>query len=770
MSTVSPPTSVPEARSWHLGRREDARLITGAGRYVGDLDVAGCLDVTFVRSTVAHGRLVHVDTSAAGEVDGVVAVWSAADLGDRLPIVGPFGTGAEDPLRPCPALAVDRVRYVGEPVAVVVGTDRYVAEDGAAAVLVEIDPLHALVDPGEAAASSTWLFDGVCNVAGEQEFGERIPDEVWSQAPVVVEGAYQQPRLAPTSMEARAILAVPGPHGQVTVWASHQAPHRLRNELAKALHLDAERIHVLVGDTGGAFGPKSATFAEYLLVVQLALHLRRPVRWLEDRVEALSAATHGRGQNLRVRIAADEDGRMLAVDLDVDADVGGYPLGAFVSSETGRAAGSVYRTPMVHARVRTIVTNKPLIMSYRGAGRPEQAYALERTMDLLARRLDIDPAELRRRNFIPPEAFPFASPTGRIFDSGQYERALDEALELVDYGYWRREQRRRQRSGSEWPIGIGLCCFVERSGIEQQEMAQEWAALDVAVDGSITAAVGTCGSGQSHETVFPELVARTLGVAADVVSLVEGDTDRVAQGVGSFGSRSMQVGGSALQRAALELIEEAKGRAAHLAGTEATYANGVVSAGRRSWTLGELVAVTAEPLRVEGVFDTPAAFPFGTYIAVVEVERELGNVRVLRLVAVDDVGIKINPAVVEDQVRGAIMQGLGQALYEEMLYNDQGLPLTELLSAYTLPTISELPPVVLGETVTPNPNTALGAKGAGEAGCIGTPPAIVNAVIDAIGPAATGTGVAGRDIGGVQLPLTPEVCWRAAEMQEAGRR
>jgi CO/xanthine dehydrogenase Mo-binding subunit len=768
-----PPTSahVPEAaRSWRLGRREDARLITGAGRYVGDLDIPGCLEVAFVRSTVAHGRLVGVDTSAAATVDGVVAVWSAADLGDEMPFVPLFGSTSGPGDRPCPVLAVDRVRYVGEPVAVVVGEDRYVAEDGAGAVRVDIDALHTLVDPGEAAASSTWLFDGKNNVAGEMEFGQPIPDEVWRRAAVVVEGAYRQPRIAPTSMEPRSILAVPEADGRLTVWVSHQAPNRLRADLAAALRVDPERIRVRVGDVGGAFGSKNGTFAEYLLVVRLALQLRRPVRWLEDRFEALTAAVQGRGQNQRVRIAADGDGRMLALELEVDADVGAYPLGAFVASETGVAAGSVYRTPKVHARVRTVVTNLPVTTSYRGAGRPEQAYAVERTVDLLARRLGIDPADLRRRNFIPPEAFPYESPTGRRFDNGQYELALDKALELVDYPYWRKEQQRRRRSGNERPIGIGICCFVERSGIEQKERANEWAALDVAPDGSVTARVGTCSSGQSHETVFPELVARTLGVPADHVSLIEGDTDEVAQGIGTFGSRSMQVGGSALHRAALELIEEAKRRAARLAGAEAAYANGTVRAGKHSWTLGELAAATPQPLRIEGVYDTPAAFPFGTYVAVVEVERELGNVCVLHLVAVDDCGVAVDREIVEDQVRGSVMQGIGQAIYEAMPYDDQGRPLAVSLDGYSLPTIGELPPLTLGATVTPNPNTALGAKGAGEGGCIGTPPAIVNAVIDALGPMATGTGTAGTDIGGVQLPLIPEVCWRAADRQGVGVR
>lgn len=466
----------------------------------------------------------------------------------------------------------------------------------------------------------------------------------------------------------------------------------------------------------------------------------------------MSGATHGRGQNQRVRLAADEHGRMLAMRVHVDADIGGFPHIGFVPNQTGLAATGAYRTPQVHAHVRLVLTSTTPTYAYRGAGRPEAAYAVERTVDKLANRLGVDPALLRRRNFIAPEQFPYDTPTGRRYDSGEYERALDLALATVDYEGWRCEQARERAAGGR-ALGIGICSYVERSGADRG-VSQEFGAVQVDPDGGVTALSGACSTGQSHETVFPRMVAEQLQLPETQVRLVQRDTAEVAHGTGSFASRSMQLGGTALRRAACALVEEGRRRVADLAGIdEVTYGSGTFRADERTWTLGELAAETGK-LRAEELYEGMPAFPFGCYIAVVEVNRELGDLRVLRLLAVDDYGVVIDPLVVDGQTRGSIAQGLGQALYESVPYDEHGQPQVSGLLAYLLPTASEIPEVHLRETCTPNPNTPTGAKGAGEAGCIGAPPALVNAVADAL---------SAHDDPRLQMPLTPEVCRRVAE-------
>ncbi|MEU7876030.1 xanthine dehydrogenase family protein molybdopterin-binding subunit [Dactylosporangium sp. NPDC049140] len=726
-----------------IPRREDARLVRGAGQYVADVRVEGCLDAAFVRGTVAHGELRGVDLSRSREVPGVVGAWAHADL-PYLPPTPPMLDPGSIEGRPWPALATDRVRYYGEPVAIVVAADRYLAEDGRDAAGVRIDALPVLLDPTEAAASDVHLFAGLSNVAVEREFGAAAPDEVWRAAAIVVEARYRQQLLIHTSIEPRAILARPEPDGGLTVWASHQAPHRLRRDLAGAFALEPARVRVIVPDVGGAFGGKSETWPEYLAVVAAARRLGRPVRWLEDRAEALAGPPHGRGQNQRVRLAAAADGRILAYELHVDADVGGYPhTGSFMPMATSMMATGAYAIEHVHVRTRAVVTNTAPTAPYRGAGRPEAAAAIERTVEVLARRLGLDPAEVRRRNFIT--AFPYATPTGFTYDSGDYATALGVALAELKVEDWRAEQARRRAAGGR-PIGIGLCTYVERSG-----SGEEYGAVEACPDGTFVAVSGCCSTGQGHETSFPQVVADVLGVEPERVRLVEKDTALVPQGIGSYASRSMQTGGAALHRAAARLVDTARQRAAEALAVpvaQVEYRAGALVAGPRSVTLAALA-----PLRAEETLDPPEAFPFGAYAAVVEVDPELGGVAVLELVAVDDYGVVVNPLIVAGQGYGSIAQGLGQVLYEDARYDADGRPGAVSLLDYLLPTVSELPPLRLAETCTPNPNTALGAKGAGEAGCIGVPPAIVNAVADALGlddPAA------------LQMPLTPYTCWSAA--------
>ncbi|PJN38002.1 aldehyde oxidase [Streptomyces sp. CB02959] len=737
-------------------------MLTGEGRYVADIDVPGCLDAAFVRSKVAHGLLRAVDCRAARDVPGVVGAWSAADLPD-LPAV-PYtllaGLSTEDAVagREWPALVKDRVRYPGEALAVVLGADRYRAEDGVAEVTATIDPLPAVVTPSAALDDSVRLFDGLSNIALRGEAGEPIDPSVWQDAAVVVEATYRQQLLMPSPMECRTVLAVPEAD-RLTVWSGHQMPHRLRRELAALLGWSTDRIRVVVPDTGGAFGSKSAAFPEFVIVAYLAVKLGRPVRWIEDRMESMLVATRGRGQDQTVRLAADADGRLLAYALTIDADIGAYPhLGVGLPMQTAWMATGAYTTPRVHATLRSVLTNTMVTYPYRGAGRPEAAIAIERTMDLLARRLGMDPIELRRRNFIPPDAFPYETPTGRRYDSGNYAAALDLALKTLDYEKWRAERDRRRQDPDALPLGIGVSCYVERSGGEPGGL-HEFGSLEVHEDGTVTARCGAAPSGQSHETVFPALVAKVLGIPETQVRLVEGDTDEQPEGLGSFASRSAQVAGAMLQHAATLLIEEARRRAAGLWRVpvdEVEWVDGTVhlaADGSAAMSLGALMKTTG-PLRVEDRYEAGMAFPFGAHVAVIEVDPDLGTVRVLRLVAVDDCGVVLDPTVVHGQAFGSAVQGIGQALYEGMTFDDDGVPhLGYGFLDYLLPTFAEIPPIDIKDTCTPSPSTPLGAKGAGESGCIGTPAAIVNAVADAL-------RIVDPDL--LQMPLTPDSVWRAA--------
>jgi carbon-monoxide dehydrogenase large subunit len=728
-------------------------VLRGEARYVADLRIPGCLDAAFTRSWAAHGALRHADAAPARTVDGVVAAWTAADLPDLPAVPGPPRSGYPAAMNR-PALATGRVRFVGDPVAVVVATDRYRAEDGADLVEVDIDPLPAVLDPVAAAAEDApRLYSGLSNVASERQLGEPCADEL-ARCPVVVETTVRNQRLAATSMETRGILARPEPSGGLTVWCSHQAPHRLRAALAGAFGLDPAAVRVVVPAVGGAFGAKSQTYPEYLVVVAAALRLGRPVRWIEDRYEALTAGTHGRGQVSTLRLGLAPDGRFRALQVEIWADVGAYPgTGDFIPALTAWVLSGPYAIPRLHVTTRSVVTAAAPTASYRGAGRPEAAYALERCVDAAAERLGLDPAEIRRRNFVPADAFPYTAATGAEYDSGRYASALDAALAAADYAGWRAEQRRRRAAGDRRQLGIGIASWLERSGGEAG--SSEYAKVELTGSGSVLARTGTVSQGQGHRTTLAQVVAEGLGVEPGQVQVVAGDTAEVAQGTGAFGSRSMQVGGNAAYLAAVALRDRAVALAAPLLGVPAGEVEltdrGLHPAGApdRGITFAELTARVGE-VSAEEVFAPPQAFPFGAYVAVVEVDRRTGDIAVLRLVAVDDCGVVVNPAVVQGQIRGSIAQGLGQALYEVASYGPDGQPLAGTLLDYTIPTAAEIPPITLVEHVTPNPNVPLGTKGTGESGCIGTPPAVVNAVSDAL---------AGYDRSTLDMPLTPATVW-----------
>jgi carbon-monoxide dehydrogenase large subunit len=730
-------------------RAEDPGLVAGALRYVADIPVEGCLDACFVRSYAAHGTLISVDVSAALEIEGVAGAYSAEQLPDLADTPSSPRASAPDAMT-WPALARHKVRFAGEPVAIVLGTDRYAAEDGAELVMADIDALDAVVDPAAAATDEVRLFDGLSNVASVREYGAPV-DDVFDNAPVVVTAEIRNERLSPTSIEALDILVIPdGDH--LTVHVSHQAPQRLRGALSGALGLDSSQVRVVVPQVGGAFGGKSQTFPEYVVVAHLARKLGRPIRWIEDRREAFAGATHGRGQTQHLRLAADSDGKLLALEAHIDADIGAYPhTGGLIVSMTGWMLSGPYRIPRIYARLRSVVTNTTPTSAYRGAGRPEAAFALERLMDRLAFKLGADPAELRLLNFITADEFPYTTPTGALYDSGDHAAALRIAFRLAANDEVRAEHRRLRASGEGPLLGVGISSYVERSG--GQPGSTEFGSVSIEADGTVVARSGATPQGQGHSIAFAQVVATALDVDLDRVRVVQGDTDEVPTGVGTFGSRSVQVGGSSLHQAAGAVLEEAGHRAAtHLevAEEDLRYAGGsfAVAGTDRSVALGELVA--GKPLIAEAEAGPPQAFPFGTHVAIVAVDGDTGEISVRRLVAVDDCGVVVNPKLVEGQAVGSIVQGIGQALYERVLYDEDGQPLISSLMDYSLPTASELPELVFGESVTPNPNVPLGTKGAGEAGCIGAPPAIVNAIVDALG---------GRDEG-IDLPVTPEKVWR----------
>lgn len=737
-------------------RAEDDGLVRGAHRYVADVEVDGCLEVSFVRSYEAHGELRSVDVSGALGVPGVVGAYSASDLPD-LPDT-PSRGGGSPPEMAWPSLARSRVRYVGEPLAVIVALDRYVAEDGAELVVPEVVPLEVLLDPVAAAdPDAVRLHAGTSNVASVREYGAPV-DDAMAGAAVVVEATIRNERLAPTSIEARAILVEPGDTGRLSVCVSHQAPQRLRGDLAAAFGVAPDAVRVVVPKVGGAFGAKSQTYPEYIVVAHLARALGRPVRWIEDRREALQGATHGRGQSQSLRLGADAAGRMLALEALIDADIGAYPhTGAFVPSMTGWVLSGPYRIPNLYARARSVATNATPTASYRGAGRPEAAFALERLVDKLARRLDLDPVELRLDNFIRPEDFPYRSPTGALYDSGDHGAALRRAVEMAGYDDALSEQGRRREGDGGKLLGVGVASYVERSG--GQPGTSEFGSVEITADGAIVARSGATPQGQGHETAFAQVVASVFDVDLGRVRVLQGDTDEVPVGTGTFASRSMQVGGTSLHQASVDVLDEARRRAGdrlEVAYEDLTYGDGRFTVAGTDQRVDLAALVTDGPLRASVEAAPPQAFPFGSYVAIVEVDRATGVIEVIKLVAVDDCGVVVNPKIVEGQVLGSIVQGLGQALYEKLDYDESGQPLFSSLMDYSLPTASEVPDIVIGEIVTPNPNVALGTKGAGECGCIGAPPAVVNAIVDALG----------GHHDDLDMPVTPEKVWRVMTKNE----
>jgi carbon-monoxide dehydrogenase large subunit len=750
-------------------RQEDPRLLTAGGSYVEDLALPGASFVAFVRSNVAHGRIRSIDATAARSAPGVREVLTLSDM-DPPPARLRAGGAFPEAMRR-PVLAEGTVRYVGEPIAAVVAETRAAAIDAAEAVVVDIEELPAVVDPAAALEDETVLFpEHGSNLALRLE-GPANP-ELFAGCDVVVRQRLVNQRLAPCSLEVRAMAATRGDDGRLWAWMSTQNAHISRDLLARALGIDAAAIRVRTPDVGGGFGAKGGqVYPEEVVVAWLAWHRGGPYRFVETRSESMVNLGHGRAQHQEVTIGARRDGTVLAYRLDVVQDVGAYPsAGAILPVMTRLMASGVYRIGAVEFASRHVVTNTTPTAWYRGAGRPEATYAIERAMDLLARELEIDPVELRRRNLVPPDAFPYRTPTGAEYDSGDYARALELLLQAADYEGLRAEQARRRRAGARPWLGVGVSVYVE---VTNPGGAPEFGALEVLAGGRVRLRAGTSAHGQGHATAFAMLAADALGVPIERIELVTGDTDLVPRGGGTSGSRSLQSGGAAVAAAAAEVVRSARELAAdvleaHVDDVELVRGEGrFVVRGTPSrgvdWVELAEAAVRLDrrdALAAEVDFRPGGqTYPFGAHLAVVEVDDETGFVRLARLVAVDDAGRILNPLLAEGQVHGGLAQGAAQALYEEMAYDELGNPRTGTLAEYAFPSAAELPSFELVASETPTPHNPLGAKGIGESGTLGSTPAIASAVVDALGHLG---------VTHVEMPATPERIWRAIEAARAG--
>ena len=763
-------------------RVEDPRFLRGAATYLDDLRdprLDGAVHLVFVRSMSAHGRIDAVDVSDALTMPGVHAVLTAADVDLQLPRPGGAGAPAE---MARPWLADGTVRFVGEPVAVVVADSVALAMDAAEAVIVDVDPRPAVIGVDAALADTTLLFpDTGTNLNSIQDDGwdDAAGDDFWDGCDVVVRARIVNQRVAGVPLEGRGSAAV-WDGDRLTQWISSQAPHGARSTIARAHDLQPEHVRVITPDVGGGFGPKINPGPEDVVVGWVARRLGRPVTWVETRTENLQAQSQGRDHVHHIALGGTRDGRVLAYELDIVADAGAYPLmGAFLPYFTRHMATGVYDLPRVRSRSRAVVTNTVPTEAFRGAGRPEATTTIERAMDLFAAEIGMDPTECRRRNLIAPDAFPYTTAAGATYDTGAYEESLDRALAAADYVGLRAEQARRRDAGERVLLGIGVSVYVEITGAG---VTTEFGGvrMEPAPDGGVRATVltGSSPHGQGLATALTMLTSDILGLPLERIMVVHGDTDLVPWGMGTMGSRSLQMGGSAVHTAASRVLEAARSLAAaeleadpsdivldgeagvfHVIGTPARSVDWVqVVAAAEEVTdhaAGGAAAdeASANPLWVEGRFDTDGlTFPFGTHVAVVEVDSETGLVDLVRLVACDDAGRILNPLLAEGQRHGGITQGVAQALFEAVRYDADGNPLTATLADYGIPSAADLPRWELVTMETPTPMNPLGAKGIGESGTIGATPAVQSAVVDA---------VAHLGIRHIDMPLTPETVWRA---------
>ena len=745
-------------------RIEDPRFLTTGGVYTEDVrdeQLAGACHVFFVRSPVAHALVRGVDVSGALAAPGVIAAYTAASL-DGLPEVTPMMPRLLNQQMRHRLLAADRVRYVGEPVAVVVTEQPYQGEDAVELVDVDYEPLPAVVSLDQALAGETLLFPAAgTNVAAVFGDPDGVAGDLFDGCDVVVSETITNQRVAPAPMEGRAAAAAWGADGRLTAWIPNQGAQSSRGALAGLLGVDAAGVRIITPDVGGAFGAKFGADPEHAIVAWVARELGRPARWTETRYENLIAMTHGRAQQQTITIGGRRDGTVLAYRLEVLQDAGAYPrIGAILPSLTILMAPGPYEIPRAEAVARTVVTTTTPIGAYRGAGRPEATAALERAIDLFAAEIGADPADVRRANLLAPFTEPHRTAFGALYDSGDYAAALDKALEAAGYQELRAEQARRRERGDVLALGIGLASYVEITGGGDEAGApNENATVEVHPDGSATILTGTSPHGQGHATAWAMLASDKLGIDVDKITLKWGDTDLIPEGGGTGGSRSLQQGGAAVSQASEELLEIARGRAADK--LEASAADLVFDIGRSAFAVaGDPDAAVpladlaqAERLFVHTVFTAPGAtFPFGTHVAVVEVDTETGKVFLRRVVTVDDAGFVLNPLLAEGQRHGGIAQGAAQALLEEVVYDSDGNPLTASFADYPIVSAAEVPSFELADMATLTTYNPLGAKGIGEAGTIGATPAVQNAVVDAL---------AHLGVRHVDMPTSPQRVFRA---------
>ncbi len=777
-----------------LRRKEDPKLLTGEGKYTDDLVIPGALWMSVVRSPFAHATIKSIDVTQAAAMPGVVAVYTGEDLRAEwgaLPCAWPVTADMKNPEHL--ALAVGKVAYVGDGVAAVIATSKAAAEDAMAGVVVEYGELLAVINLTEALNNKTVIHEAIgTNVSYVWDLkpNEDAVNAAFASAAHTIKENYIQQRLIPAAMEPRAVCVVPQPFGgEYIVYTSTQIPHILKVMLGLTVGVPEQKLRVIAPAVGGGFGSKLNVYAEEVLCLALARKLRKPVRWTETRSEGSMATIHGRGQEQQIELAADANGKVTACRVNLLADMGAYLqlvtpgvplLGSFLYT-------GVYDIGAFSFSCTAVFTTKTPTDAYRGAGRPEATYAIERAMDTLAYKIGMDPAELRRLNFIPKAAFPYPSAGGLVFDSGDYEPALDKALGHADYKALRIEQARRQATGATKHLGIGISSYFEMCGLAPSRAlaglnysAGGWEAATVRILPTCKVQVisGATPHGQGHETSWSQIVADKLGISPDDIEVLHSDTQISPLGLDTYGSRSLAVGGTAIWLATEKIISKAKAIAAHqleAAEEDIDFAAGVFSvkgSPDRALPIAAIAfgAFTAhnlpdgmEPnLEAHSSYDPPNfVFPFGTHIAIVEVDSETGKVELIKYVAVDDCGNQINPLIVQGQVHGGVIQGVAQALYEEAVYDDHGNLLTTTLADYLVPSAADVPSLVLDHTVTPSPTNPMGVKGVGEAGTIGSAPAVINAIVDALHKPFGVTDVL--------MPASPMTVWKAIAAAQASR-